>query len=141
MAQQHHHSSPAHTRQLHLSLLARHHDNHHEHQLELARQAFILETKTRLGLQAIENKDTKHSGDFTLTPIPEDSTCPSETIRSTEAEHRPTHEEQTNEHQLILAKEMNTKYERSEINCTVTEEEPQATQPSSTAKFQADNHE
>ncbi len=44
------------------------------------------------------------------------------------------------EHQLILVKETNTKNKRSKINCTVTQEDPQTSSPSSTAKFQTDNH-
>ena len=43
-------------------------------------------------------------------------------------------------HQFILAREMNTTNERSEINYTVTQEEPQATSNSTTAKLQAKHH-
>jgi hypothetical protein len=111
MAQQHHHTSPGHTWQLHLSLLAHHATNHHVYQLELARQAFILETNTRIGLQAIENNDNKPSGDSNCTPLSEDSACPSVTITSMELKHRPTHKEQTkettttNEREIILKTE------------------------------------
>jgi hypothetical protein len=81
------------------------------YQLELARQAFILETNTRIGLQAIENNDNKPSGDSNCTPLSEDSACPSVTITSMELKHRPTHKEQTkettttNEREIILKTE------------------------------------
>jgi hypothetical protein len=40
----------------------------------------------------------------------------------------------------MLTREMNTTNERSEINYTVTQEEPQATTNSTTAKLQAKHH-
>jgi hypothetical protein len=83
MAQQHHHTSPGHTWQLYLSLLAHHAANHHEYQLELARQAFILETNVRFGPQAIESNDTKPSGDSNCTSLSEDSARPSATKEHT----------------------------------------------------------
>jgi hypothetical protein len=81
------------------------------YQLELALQAFILETNIRIGLQAIENNDNKPSGDSNCTPLSEDSTCPSVTITSMELKHSPTHKEQTkettttNEWEIILKTE------------------------------------
>jgi hypothetical protein len=63
--------------------LEHHVANHHEYQLELARQAFILETNVRLGPMTIESNDTKPSGDSNCTSFSEDSARPSATKENT----------------------------------------------------------